>query len=66
MVLSGVFLALLALLGLGLGLIIRHTAGAIATFVGVTFLLPLLLSAVPGNPGRFTPGRSWPTPWRPW
>ena len=38
--LSGAFLALFALLGLGLGAIIRHTAGAIAAFTGVTLLLP--------------------------
>jgi hypothetical protein len=54
-VLSGAFLGLLGLLGLGLGVIIRHTAGAIAAYVGCTFLLPLLLSAVPGRPTRFTP-----------
>ncbi len=53
--LSGVFLALLGLLGLGLGVIIRHTAGTMAAFVGVAFLLPILLRRVPGDPGRFTP-----------
>jgi ABC-2 type transport system permease protein len=53
--LSGVFLALLGLFGLGLGVLIRHTAGAIAAFVGLTFLLPLLLQRIPGNPGRLTP-----------
>ncbi|MGH9029487.1 MAG: ABC transporter permease [Acidimicrobiales bacterium] len=53
--LSGAFLALLALLGLGLGLIIRHTAGAIATYVGITLLIPVLIQRMPGNPGRFTP-----------
>lgn len=53
--LSGVLLGLLGLLGLGLGIIIRHTAGAIASYVGVTFLLPLLLSKVPGEPAHYTP-----------
>jgi len=53
--LSGAFLALLGLLGLGLGVIIRHTAGAMAAFVGVTFLLPVLLQHVPGTPSRYTP-----------
>ena len=33
--LSGAFLALFALLGLGIGTVIRHTAGAIAVFAGV-------------------------------
>jgi ABC-2 type transport system permease protein len=53
--LSGAFLALLALLGLGLGLIIRHTAGAIAAFVGITFILPVLLQSLAGDPQRFAP-----------
>jgi len=53
--LSGAFLALLGLLALGLGVIIRHTAGAMAAYVGITFLLPLLLQRVPGMPSRFTP-----------
>jgi ABC-2 type transport system permease protein len=53
--LSGASLALLGLLGLALGVIIRHTAGAIAAYVGITFLLPALLQHVPGMPSRFTP-----------
>ncbi len=54
-VLTGAYLALLALFGLGLGLIIRHTSGAIATFVGCTLLLPILLQSLPDNPSRFAP-----------
>jgi ABC-2 type transport system permease protein len=53
--LSGGFLALLALMALGLGIVVRHTAGAIATYVGVTFLLPLLVQRMPSDPARFTP-----------
>jgi hypothetical protein len=55
--LTGAFLALLGLMGLGLGVIIRHTAGAIAAFVGITFLLPVLLQplSADGNPARFAP-----------
>ena len=49
------FLALLALFGLGIGAIIRHSAGAIATFVGCTLLVPVLLHNVAGNPARFMP-----------
>jgi hypothetical protein len=52
---SGASLALLALFGLGIGAIIRHSAGAIATFVGCTLLLPAHLHPVAGNPSRFTP-----------
>jgi ABC-2 type transport system permease protein len=53
--LSGAYLALLGLLGLGLGLVVRHTAGAIGSYVGVTFVFPLLIQHLPGNPTRFTP-----------
>ena len=52
---SGAFLALLALFGIGIGAIIRHTAGAIAAFVGCTLLLPLLLHNVAGDPSKFMP-----------
>lgn len=44
---SGLYLALLGLLALGLASIIRHTAGAITVFVGVVLILPLLTSALP-------------------
>jgi ABC-2 type transport system permease protein len=53
--LSGAYLALLALLGLGLGLIIRHTAGAVAAYATIMLVVPLLLAAVPGHLARFTP-----------
>jgi len=43
------------LFGVGIGAIIRHSAGAIATFVGCTLLLPVLLHNVPGDPSRFMP-----------
>jgi ABC-2 type transport system permease protein len=57
LILSGTYLALLGMFGLGLGVIIRHTAGAITAFVGVIFLLPVLLQPLSahGNPARFTP-----------
>ena len=38
--LTGAFLSLFALLGLGLGIVIRHTAGAIAAFAGITLSGP--------------------------
>jgi ABC-2 type transport system permease protein len=55
--LSGAFLALLGMFGLGLGVIIRNTAGAIAAYVGIVFLVPVLLQSLNahGNPGRFAP-----------
>jgi hypothetical protein len=57
LVLSGAYLALLGLFGLGLGLIIRNTAGALTAFVGLTFLLPVVLQPLNqhGNPSRFAP-----------
>jgi hypothetical protein len=54
-VLTGAFLSLFSLLGFGLGLVIRHTAGALATFAGVTLLAPILLQTIGGHPARFTP-----------
>jgi ABC-2 type transport system permease protein len=55
--LSGAYLALLGLLGLGLGFIIRHTAGAIAAFVGATFLLTAVLQPLQndGDPSKYAP-----------
>jgi hypothetical protein len=53
--LSGVLLATLGLLALALGVVIRHTAGAISAYVGVTFLVPFLISRLPNQPSRFTP-----------
>ncbi|HEY5384306.1 MAG TPA: hypothetical protein VIJ56_03665 [Acidimicrobiales bacterium] len=53
--LSGAFLALFALLGLGIGTVIRHTAGAIAVFAGCTLLASILLSSISESIGRFAP-----------
>jgi len=39
---AGAYPALIALFGLGIGAVIRHTAGAICALVGVLFVLPLL------------------------
>lgn len=52
---SGLFLALLGLMGIGIGFVIRNTAGAISTYVGLTFILPLILHELSGNPERYTP-----------
>jgi ABC-2 type transport system permease protein len=40
--LAGAYPALIALIGLGLGALVRHTAGGICALVGVLFVLPLL------------------------
>jgi ABC-2 type transport system permease protein len=39
---AGAYPALITLIGLGTGAIIRHTAGAVCALVGVLFVLPLL------------------------
>jgi ABC-2 type transport system permease protein len=54
-VLSGAFLALFALLGLGLGTLLRHTAGAIAVFAGFTMLAPVLLHSISESTARYAP-----------
>jgi ABC-2 type transport system permease protein len=43
---AGAYPALISLIGLGLGAIIRHTAGAVSALVGVVFALPVLLFAL--------------------
>jgi hypothetical protein len=42
--LAGAYPALVALISLGLGALIRHTAGAVCAVVGVLFVLPLLFA----------------------
>jgi hypothetical protein len=39
---AGAYPALIAVIGLGIGALVRHTAGAICALVGVLFVLPLL------------------------
>src|SRR5580658_566729 len=56
---AGAYPALIALLGLGLGALIRHTAGAISAVVGVLFVLPLILvplgTSIQNSAGQFMP-----------
>ena len=44
---AGLYLTVIGLLGVGLGFLIRSTAGAIATLFGIVLVLPLLASALP-------------------
>jgi ABC-2 type transport system permease protein len=48
---GGLFLTVLGLFALGLAAIIRHTAGAITTFVAILLILPLVVSAFPAKYG---------------
>jgi ABC-type transport system involved in multi-copper enzyme maturation permease subunit len=57
----GLYIAALGLLGLGLAMIIRHSAAAISTFVGILLILPILVQALPNSIAldvrRFLPDR---------
>ncbi len=46
---AGAYLCLMGLIGLGIGAIIRHTAGAITAVVGIVFALPVILLAFPAG-----------------
>jgi hypothetical protein len=52
---TGAYLALVGLMGLGIGAIIRSSAAAVATLTGGLFVLPLLLSAGTHKAGQFLP-----------
>jgi ABC-type transport system involved in multi-copper enzyme maturation permease subunit len=46
---AGFYLAVLGLLALGLGALIRRTAGAIAAVVGLVLILPVLVQGLPSS-----------------
>ncbi len=56
---AGAYPALIALVGIGLGAIVRHTAGAICAVVGMLFVLPLILlplgTSIQNSVGQFMP-----------
>jgi ABC-2 type transport system permease protein len=56
---AGAYPALIGLIGLGLGAVIRHTAGAICAVVGVLFALPLILvplgTSIQNSVGQYLP-----------
>jgi len=54
-ILTGLFIALLALMSFGFGLIFRSTAAAIASFVGVIFVLPLVMHGISQSGVRYLP-----------
>jgi ABC-type transport system involved in multi-copper enzyme maturation permease subunit len=57
---AGLYLAVIGLLGVALGAIIRATAGAIATIVAILFVLPGVLQALPDS-WRHPVTKYWPT-----
>lgn len=54
-ILSGALVAMLGLLAAGIGFLVRHTAGAIATYTGLIILIPIVFGKMSGNFIRFTP-----------
>jgi len=48
---AGLYLTVLGLFALAIGTMIRHTAGAIATVIGIVFVLPILSGLLPGSWG---------------
>ena len=52
---SGAYLALAGLIGLGVGALIRHGAAAIAVAVGGMYVLPLVIATAGRSAGRFLP-----------
>jgi ABC-2 type transport system permease protein len=52
---TGLFISLLGLMSFGFGLICRSTAAAIAAFVGVVFVLPLVMQGISGPALRYVP-----------
>ena len=46
---AGLYLAVVGIFGLGLGAIVRNTAGGIATFAAIMFVLPPLMNVLPSS-----------------
>jgi ABC-2 type transport system permease protein len=47
-----VYLTLIALMGFGLGFLLRHTAAAISSLVGLLFVIPIITNFLPGTVGK--------------
>jgi ABC-2 type transport system permease protein len=48
---AGLYLTVLGLFSVGIGALLRHTAGAISTVIGIVLVLPILAGLLPGNWG---------------
>jgi ABC-type transport system involved in multi-copper enzyme maturation permease subunit len=53
---AGIYLTVLGLFAVAIGALIRHTAGAIATVIGVVLVVPIITSFLPGSWGRHING----------
>ncbi|MFI0445109.1 ABC transporter permease subunit [Actinomadura sp. 6N118] len=49
---GGLYLALITLLALGIGALLRHTAGSLTMILGVLFVLPIIAQFLPGGWGE--------------
>jgi ABC-type transport system involved in multi-copper enzyme maturation permease subunit len=49
---AGLYLTVLGLFALGIGGLIRHTAGAVSTVIGAVLVLPILSGLLPGSWGQ--------------
>lgn len=49
---AGLYLTVLGLFALGVGSLVRHTAGAITTVIGIALVLPILSGLLPGSWGE--------------
>lgn len=49
---AGIYLAVLGLFSMAIGALLRHTAGAITTAIGIIFVLPIITAFLPGDWGR--------------
>lgn len=57
---GGLYLALVGLMAVAVGTLVRHTAGAITTVIGILFVLPGVLQALPTS-WRNPVEEYWPT-----
>ncbi len=61
---TGTFLALVAVISISLGILLRNTAGGVVTAVGIFFVLPVILQLLSGlaawvpDAARFLPGEA--------
>jgi ABC-type transport system involved in multi-copper enzyme maturation permease subunit len=64
---AALYLVAIGLLGVGLGWLLRHTAGAIATLFGVLLILPILIHFLPDpwpdRLGKWLPGAAGQALW---
>ena len=53
---AGIYLTVLGLFAVGIGALIRHTAGGIATVIGAVLVVPLITGFLPGSWGHHING----------